>query len=255
MKTQGIGARVPRKEDARFLHGRGNYVSDMILADQQEVAFLRSPVAHGRIARIGKPQGREQAVFTWADLEGVKPIVASSSLPGYRLSSQYPLAHEKVRFVGDPIAMVVAASRAEAEDIAEQIDLEIEDLPPLADAHKARAETAVRVHEEWPDNLYLTMNYESGFDAKAQGAPVVVKRELALARQAMVPMEGKAVLALWDERADQLIVYSSTQTPHMVRIGLAETLGIEDGRLRVISPDVGGAFGYKCILQDRKSVV
>lgn len=249
MKAQGIGARVPRKEDARHLHGRGNFVSDMILPGQQEVAFLRSPVAHGRLVRIGKPQGLEDAVFTWTDLAGVKPIVASSSLPGYRLSAQHPLAHEKVRFVGDPIAMVAAASRAEAEDIAEQIDLEIEDLPALADAHKARAETAVRVHEEWPDNLYLTMNYESGFDAKAQGAPVVVKRELALSRQAMVPMEGKAVLALWDERADQLVVYSSTQTPHMIRIGLAETLGIEDARVRVISPDVGGAFGYKCILQ------
>ena len=249
MKTQGIGARVPRKEDARHLHGRGNFVSDMILPGQQEVAFLRSPVAHGRIARVGKPQGLEHAVFTWADLEGVKPIVASSTLPGYRQSAQHPLAHEKVRFVGDPIAMVAAPSRAEAEDIAEQIELEIEDLPALADAHKARAETGVRVHEEWPDNLYLTMNYESGFEAKAQGAPVMVKRELALSRQAMVPMEGKAVLALWDERADQLVVYSSTQTPHMIRIGLAEALGFDDARIRVISPDVGGAFGYKCILQ------
>jgi carbon-monoxide dehydrogenase large subunit len=249
MKAQGIGARVPRKEDARHLHGRGNFVSDMILPGQQEVAFLRSPVAHGRIARIGKPQGSENSVFTWADLEGVKPIVASSTLPGYRLSAQHPLAHEKVRFVGDPIAMVAAPSRALAEDIAEQIDLEIEDLPALADAHKARAETVVRVHEEWPDNLFITMNYENGFETKAQGAPVVVKRELALSRQAMVPLEGKAVLALWDERADQLVVYSSTQTPHMIRIGLAETLGIEDARIRVISPDVGGAFGYKCILQ------
>jgi len=249
VKAQGIGARVPRKEDARHLHGRGNFVSDMILPGQQEVAFLRSPVAHGRLVRIGKPQGLEHAVFTWADLEGVKPIVASSTLQGYRLSAQHPLAHGKVRFVGDPIAMVAAPSRAEAEDIAERIDLEIEDLPALADAHKARAETAVRVHEEWPDNLYLTMNYESGFEAKVPGAPVVVKRELALSRQAMVPMEGKAVLALWDERADQLVVYSSTQTPHMIRIGLAETLGIDDARVRVISPDVGGAFGYKCILQ------
>ena len=255
MKPQGIGARVPRKEDARFLHGRGNYVSDMILPGQQEVAFLRSPVAHGRLARVEKPRGSEHAVFTWADLEGVKPIVATSTLPGYRVSSQHPLAHEKVRFVGDPIAMVTAPSRAQAEDIAEQIEIEIEDLPALADAHKARAETGVRLHEEWPDNLFITMNYESGFDAKAQGAPVVVKREVALARQAMVPLEGKAVLALWDERADQLIVYSSTQTPHMVRIGLAETLGIDDARLRVISPDVGGAFGYKCILQPEEICV
>jgi len=246
---QGIGARVPRKEDARHLHGRGNFVSDMIFGGQQEVAFLRSPVAHGRLLRVGKPAGFEHAVFTWADLTDVKPIVAQSTLPGYRVSAQHPLAHEKVRFVGEPIAMVVAATRAEAEDIAERIELEIEDLPPLVDAQKARADASVRLHEEWPDNVFIGMNYESDFEARSRDAPVVVRQEVSLSRQAMVPMEGKAILAYWDERADQLIVYSSTQTPHMIRIGLAETLGLEDGRIRVISPDVGGAFGYKCILQ------
>jgi carbon-monoxide dehydrogenase large subunit len=249
MTSQGIGARVARKEDARHLHGRGNFVSDMVMPGQQEVAFLRSPVAHGRVRRVGKPQGYEQSVFVWGDLTGVKPIVATSTLPGYQPSAQHPLAHEKVRFVGDPVAMAVASSRAEAEDLLEQVDLEIEDLPALVDAPLVSKETAVRVHEEWPNNLFITMNYENGFDAKAQGAPVVVEREASLSRQAMVPMEGKAVLAYWDERANQLIVYSSTQTPHMIRIGLAETLSLDDGQIRVISPDVGGAFGYKCILQ------
>jgi carbon-monoxide dehydrogenase large subunit len=255
MSEQGIGARVPRKEDARHLHGRGNFVSDMILPGQQEVAFLRSPVAHGRFVQVRKPRGYEDAVFLRADLEGVRPIVARSTLPGYRVSEQHPLAYGKVRFVGEPIAMVVASSRAEAEDIAEAIELEIEDLPPLVDAHQARADTAVRLHEEWPDNLFITMNYESGFDAHAAGAPVVVQRQVALSRQAMVPMEGKAVLAYWDERADQLMVYSSTQTPHMIRIGLAEALGLDDALIRVISPDVGGAFGYKCILQPEEVCV
>lgn len=255
MSAQGIGARVARKEDARHLHGRGNFVSDMIMPGQQEVAFLRSPVAHGRVKRVGKPRRYGASVFVWGDLAGVKPIVATSTLPGYQLSSQHPLAHEKVRFVGDPIAMAVASSRAEAEDLLEQVDLEIEDLPALVDAPLVSKETGVRVHEEWPNNLFITMNYESGFDAKAQGAPVVIEREAMLSRQAMVPMEGKAVLAYWDERADQLMVYSSTQTPHMIRIGLAETLGIDEGQIRVISPDVGGAFGYKCILQPEEICV
>ncbi|HTZ77394.1 MAG TPA: xanthine dehydrogenase family protein, partial [Stellaceae bacterium] len=255
MAEQGIGARVLRKEDARHLHGRGNFVTDMILPGQQEVAFLRSPVAHGRVKRIGKPQGCEEAVFVWGDLAGVKPITSTSTLPGYQLSSQHPLAHEKVRFVGDPVAMAVAPSRAEAEDLLELVELEIEDLPALVDALVVRDETSTRVHEEWPNNLFITMNYESGFDAKAQGAPVVVEREASLSRQAMVPMEGKAVLAYWDERADQLMVYTSTQTPHMIRIGLAETLGIHEGQIRVISPDVGGGFGYKCILQPEEICV
>jgi len=255
MTEQGIGARVPRKEDARHLHGRGNFVSDMILPGQHEIAYLRSPVAHGRLVQVRKPRGYEHAVFLREDMDDVRPIVARSTLPGYRVSEQHPLAHGKVRFVGEPIAMVAAASRAEAEDIAEAIELEIEDLPALVDAHLARADTSVRLHEEWPDNLFITMNYESGFDALAASAPVVVRREVALSRQAMVPMEGKAVLAYWDERADQLMVYSSTQTPHMIRIGLAETLGLDDAMIRVISPDVGGAFGYKCILQPEEICV
>src|SRR4051794_41521603 len=97
---QGIGARVRRKEDARFLHGRGSYVSDMILSGQREVAFLRSPVAHGRIVRVGKPPGLEASVFARADLDGLTPVVAGSTLPGYRESEQPPPADAKVRFGG-----------------------------------------------------------------------------------------------------------------------------------------------------------
>ncbi len=125
----------------------------------------------------------------------------------------------------------------------------------LLDAHAARAEPSVRVHEAWSDNSFLTLNYESGFEAKAKGAPVVVRREVALARQAMVPMEGKAVLAHWDDRSDQLVVYASTQVPHIIRVGLAQFLGIDQGRVRVISPDVGGGFGYKCVLQPEELCV
>jgi aerobic carbon-monoxide dehydrogenase large subunit len=249
MKTQGIGARVRRKEDRRFLHGRGNYVSDMVMPGQSEVAFLRSPVAHGRIRRIVKPAGLEQSVFVRADLAGLKPIVATATVPSYKVSEQHPLAHEKVRFVGEPVAMCIARSRAGAEDIAERIEFDVEELPVLVDAHEARQQKSVRLHEHWDDNLFLTLNLDNGFAATSKDAPVVIHREVSLARQAMVPMEGKAVLAYWDDRADQLIVYTSTQVPHMIRVGLALTLGIDEGQLRVISPDVGGGFGYKCVLQ------
>ena len=253
--TQGIGARIQRKEDARHLHGRGNFVSDMILAGQSEVAFLRSPIAHGRIRRIVKPSGAENQVFIRADLGDVAAIVAPATVPGYKLSEWHPLAHEKVRFVGEAIAMCVAPTRAEAEDLSEQIEVEFDELPVLVDTQAARMESTVRVHEQWNDNVFLTLNYESGFEAKAKGAPVVIRREIALARQAMVPMEGKAVLARWDDRTDQLLVYASTQVPHIIRVGLAQFLGIDQGRVRVISPDVGGGFGYKCILQPEELCV
>jgi aerobic carbon-monoxide dehydrogenase large subunit len=249
MAAQGVGVRLQRKEDARHLNGRGNFVSDMILPGQSEVAFLRSPIAHGRIRRIVKPPGSEAQVFTRADLDGAADLVAPTTVPGYKLSAWPPLAHEKVRYVGEAIAMCIAPTRAEAEDLTEQIEVEFDELPVLVDAHAARSDQTTRVHEDWSDNVFLTLNYESGYDAKAKGAPVMIKREVALSRQAMVPMEGKAVLAHWDDRSDQLVVYASTQVPHIIRVGLAQFLGVDQGRVRVISPDVGGGFGYKAILQ------
>ncbi len=244
----GIGARVPRKEDVRHLHGRGNFVSDMILPGQREVAFLRSPIAHGRLRDITKPQGFESVVFTRADVASIREIVAPSTLPTFKLAAQHPLAHDKVRFVGEPIAMAFARSRAEAEDIVEQIGIDIDELPALVDAHKAHADTALRVHEEWDDNVFVTLSLENGFEAEKSKATVVVTRHIALARQAMVPMEGRSTLAHWDDRAGQLVVYTSTQSPHVIRVGIAQFLGIDEGMVRVVSPDVGGGFGLKCVL-------
>lgn len=254
-KPQGIGARVLRKEDARLMRGRGQYVSDMLLPGQQEVAFLRSPIAHGHIVTVIKPEGAAERVFVRDDLVGVLPIVATSTLPTYQLSQQHPLAHGKVRFVGEPVALCLAPTRALAEDLAEQVELRIDALPALVDAHKALADTSVQVHDDWRDNVFLTLGYDKAFDEQAAHATRVVRREVSLARQAMMPMEGLAVLAYWDERADQLIVYSSTQVPHMIRVGLAQCLGIDEGKLRVIAPDVGGAFGYKCVLHPEEVCV
>ena len=176
---QGIGARVLRKEDSRHMHGRGQFVSDMVLPGQREVAFLRSPVAHGRIRAIRKPAGSEGTVFVREDLVGAKDIEAASTLPSYKLSAQPPLAHGKVRFVGEPVVMCVAKTRAEAEDLSERVELDIEELPALVDADAARLEKATRVHEHWDDNLFLTLSVDNGFDALSKKASVVVKREVA----------------------------------------------------------------------------
>jgi carbon-monoxide dehydrogenase large subunit len=247
--TQGIGARVRRKEDARHLAGRGSFVADIALPQLREVAFLRSPLAHGRILRVKKPMGSEPSVFVRDDLADIADIVACNTVPGYRLSRCPPLAEGKVRFVGEPVAMCVAPTRALAEDLCARVELELEELPALVDAHRSRTDASVRLHEEWPDNCFLTLDYESGFANKSKDAPIVVTREMSLARQAMVPLEGKAVLAYWDERNDQLMIYTSTQVPHIIRAGIAQFLGMPQGQVRVVSPDVGGGFGYKCILQ------
>jgi aerobic carbon-monoxide dehydrogenase large subunit len=252
VSTQGIGARVSRKEDARHLRGRASFVA---VPGQREVAFLRSPVAHGRIAGIRKPAGAEASVFVRDDLADVADIVAPNTVPGYRISNCPPLAHGKVRFVGEAVAMCLAETRALAEDLCTRVVLDIAELPVLVDAHQARADASVRVHEQWPDNCFLTLNYDSGFAAESKDAPVVVSREISLARQAMVPLEGKAVLASWDARADQLVVYASTQVPHIIRAGIAQFLGMSQGQVRVVSPDVGGGFGYKCVLQPEELCV
>lgn len=252
---QGIGARLRRKEDKRFLHGLGNYVSDMILRGQSEVAFLRSPIAHGRMQCIRKPAGCEDVIFTRADLSDVKPIVARGAFPTYKISEHHPLAHEKVRFVGEPIAMAVAASRAEAEDILERVEFDIAELPAIVDAVAARSDRSNRVHDGWEDNLYLTLGMDKGFDSLASRAELIVKREMSLSRQCMVPLEGKGLVAYWDYQADQLVVYSSNQNPHVILVGLAEVLGLEAGKIRVIAPDVGGGFGYKSVLHEEEVCV
>ena len=245
---QGVGARVPRKEDSRHLHGRGTYVPDIVLPGQREVAFFRSPVAHARITRLHRPPGTDGRIFFRDDMPEVKPIVAPSSLPTFKLSEQHHLAHGKVRFVGEAIACCIGRTRAQAEDLAEQVEVDFDELPALVDAHRARKDSSVLVHEQWGDNLYLTLQLDNGFEAESKKADVVVKREIELSRQSMNPLEGKGTLAYWDDRANQLVLYSSSQTPHLLRIGVARFLGLPEEKVRVIAPDVGGGFGYKCIV-------
>jgi carbon-monoxide dehydrogenase large subunit len=244
----GIGARLLRKEDDRFLRGRGQYVGDVRLPGMQEVAFLRSPLAHARIKDVRVPPAIRELVFIAEDLVSVAPIRADTALPGFKSSQQPVLATGKVRYVGELVAMCVANTRAEAEDMAAEIELELEPLPALTDMLAARRAESALVHEHWDDNLFLTTNTEVDFEALKRKAALTVTRELRTARQAMSPLEGRAVIAHWQARLGQLLVLSSTQQPHIVRSGLAECLGLEEGQIRVVAPDVGGGFGYKGIL-------
>ncbi len=248
MSGEGIGARLRRKEDDRFMRGRGEYVGDIRLAGMQDVAFLRSPVAHGRIVNIAISETIRDRVFTAADLDGVSPIRAVSRLPGFKPSDQFPLASGKVRHVGELIAMCIAPTRGEAEDLAAQIDVEIEPLPAVADMLAAREAGVALVHEEWGDNLFLETLVDDDIARVAAQAAVKVTREFRTARQCMSPIEGRGVVASWNSRLEQLLVYSSAQMTHITRSGLSECLNIDEGRVRVVAPDVGGGFGYKGIL-------
>ncbi len=247
MAGQGVGARVLRKEDDRLMRGRGQFVADIRMAGMQDVAFVRSPMAHARITGIQFPEVHQGSVYTAADLLSVRPVRAVSGLPGFKVSEQPVLAQGKVRHVGETIAMCVAATRAEAEDIAATVRLDLDELPAVHDMLAGRAEGSARLHEEWSDNVFLETNVNVDIE-RVRNAPIRITREIKTSRQSMSPMEGRGVVAHWDTRLEQLVIYTSTQMPHIVRSGVAECLGLDEGQVRVISPDVGGGFGYKGIL-------
>jgi carbon-monoxide dehydrogenase large subunit len=242
-----VGARILRKEDDRLMRGRGEFVADLRFAGMRDVAFVRSPLAHGRIRGIAVPEAFKDAVFTAADLEGVKPIRAASGLRGFKVSDQPSLATDKVRYVGELVAMCVAPSRARAEDIVATVALDLEELPAVYDMLAARESGSALLHEHWGDNVFLETFVDVNIE-KVLEAPIKVTREIRTARQCMAPMEGRGAVAIWDSRLEQLTLYSSCQMPHIVRTGLAGCLGLDEGRVRVVAPDVGGGFGYKGIL-------
>jgi carbon-monoxide dehydrogenase large subunit len=245
---EGIGSSVLRLEDDRYLRGRGRFIADIHLPGMLDVAFVRSPLAHARVRSITKPEGFEASVFVMADLEGVQGIRADSGLPGFRSSVQPVLAFDKVRHVGEPLAACVAATRAEAEDIADLVALDLEELAAVVEMTRARDPGAALVHDHWPENVFLESAVDINFEAAIKDAAVRVKRTLRTSRQSMAPMEGRGVVAVWDNQAQQLVVYTSTQMPHIVRNGLSGCLGLDQGLVRVVAPDVGGGFGYKGIL-------
>ena len=227
----------------------------MVMPGLSEVAFMRSPLAHARLTAIEIAPAGQHAVFTRAHLSDVLDSAADSSLPTYQLSAHPPLARDKVRFVGEPIVMGFAPTRAEAEDLLETVQVQYQELPAYADVVTAMQAANNLVHEQWKDNAFVTLSVDKNFDALAAQAEVVVHRKMSLSRQCMVPLEGKAVLAYWDHQANQLVVVSATQVPHLIRTALAQYLQMDQGQVRVISPDVGGAFGYKCVLQQEELCV
>lgn len=247
-RRYGIGADVPRREDERHLAGRGSFTADLRLPGLREVAFVRSHVAHGRLVSVTAPDDAPpSAVWMAADLRGLaEPLTATSTLPGFNAAPLPNLAEGKVRYVGEPIALAVADTRAQAEDLAGGVLVDVEPLP-AATGFRSALEGATLVHEDWPDNVLATTGGDVGdVDAAAERAAVSVTREYRLHRQAVVPLETRAVAAYYDRCTDQLTVWSSTQTPHMIRDMIALQLGIEGRRVRVVAPDMGGGFGAKC---------
>jgi carbon-monoxide dehydrogenase large subunit len=249
--TRLVGQSVPRREDPRFLTGRTRFVDDVRLPRTVHAAFVRAPHAHAQVLRVGT--GAALAVpgiagaLTGEEAARVaRPIRGDLLLPGWRSSELPILGWPRVHFAGQAVAVVAAADRYLAEDAAERVQVEYEPLPVVADLAQAVSPVSPRVHEAWPDNVYLERWMAAGDVAEALAqADVVIERTFRTHRHTAVPLEGRACLADWDPASRSLTVHASTQIPHLLRTALADTLGLPEHHMRVVAGDVGGGFGVK----------
>ena len=247
--TGWIGARLSRREDVRLLTGRGRYLGDLQLPGMLEMAILRSSHAAARIARLETAAAAAQPgvalVLTGADLRtATRPFRLKHRNQGMRRFEWYALATAAVNHVGHAVAAVVADDRYAAEDALEQIGVDYERLPAVASVPAALAPGAPRVHSDWPDNLHFQHEIDSGdVDGAFQAADVVIDRSFTIQRHAGHPMECRGCVAQYD--GERLTVWTMSQWPYVLRSILAECLGLPENRIRVIAPEVGGAFGVK----------
>lgn len=254
-----IGASVPRNEDHRLLTGAALFVDDVHLEGMLHVAFVRSDYAHGRLVSVDLSAARAHP--------GVIAAYAATDLgdywaPGpllvppppierceFRSATQVPLARDKVRHVGEAIAMIVAESRYVAEDAAALVEVDIEPLPPVATTEGALADDAARIHEQFDSNEAAHVVQEKGdYETAAAGAALRIRRRFKMDRGASAPMENRGIVANWDERCGELTVWDTTQAPIPIRNGLARMLELPETQVRVIAPFIGGGFGPKIMM-------
>src|ERR1700722_14776103 len=245
-----VGKRLRRREDPRLITGTATYVDDIKMPGMLYAVIVRSPHAAASIKSMDISKAAAHpgvaAVFTGKDTEKVGPVPCGASLPGLRVPHHFILAPERVYFVGHPVAVVVATDRYVAKDAADLIDIDWEVQEAVADPEKAIADGAAPVHPEWPDNKAFTYHQEGGDVDKAFAeAEVIVKQRITSQRLIPTPMETRGVVAEWRAADRQLNLYSSTQIPHLMRTLVAQMLGLEENRLRVVTPEVGGGFGCK----------
>ena len=254
-----LRARVPRNEDARLLTGRALFVDDVQLPGMLHVAFVRSEHAHGRLTSVDVSAARQRpgvhAVYTAADLgDYLKPgpiLVSPPPIPNlvFHGCTQLPLAKDKVRHVGEPIAMIVADSRYIAEDAIRDVVVEIDPIDAVVDLEKGLAPDAPLIHEHLTSNLAAHVVQRKGDYASAkQKADVIVKRRFHYDRGISAAIENRAVAVDWNAKSEEMTIWDTTQAPIPIRNGLAAMLGLLESQVNVIAPFVGGGFGPKIMM-------
>ena len=238
-----VGRRLPRYEDPVLLHGNGRYVADLARG-ARAMRFVRSPVARGTIRAVKIPPGA--LVVTAADLGAVKPLCPRLLRPDFVPIAQPILAAGRVRYVGEPIAAVIADSAAEAEDLAELVEVEIDQETAVVTFDQAFAAGAPLVHDNARNNTIIDTGLDTGDVASAfTAADRIVEFAFVSHRQSAMPLEARGALAAFDPATGRVTLSVSAQSPHLLRTGIADALGMPESELRVIAPDVGGGFGQK----------
>src|SRR5262249_55834084 len=256
--AEGIGAAVRRREDPRFLTGRGRFVANLTVAGELACHLVRSPHGHARIVAIdtsaaaGRPgivavlTGSDMATDRVGPLRCLWPIRAPNG-PPMAEPPRWALARDTVRHVGEPVTVVIAQSVAAAIDAAERVTIDYEPLPAVVSARDAIAAGAPTLHTDAPGNVCFrwTRGDAAAVEATFARAHRVVRLELINNRIAGAALEPRAVIAVPDSLEGAVTLYATTQVPHFIRRVVAEELGLPEGRLRVVAPDVGGGSGYK----------
>lgn len=251
MGTKLVGARVKRTEDPRLLRGEASFIDDIRLPGMLHAAFVRSPHAHARIRSIDLAAVRQAPgvvdAFTLAEAWPEPPMIpVLATVPSLKPSQQYALAKDRVRYVGEAVAVVVATDRALAEDAADLAEVDYEPLPALADTDKALAKGAALLHEEAPGNVAARWTHTVGdVGAAFSKARHVVRERFKMQRYTGVPLETRGLIAATEPVSGDLTIWISGQWPHTQRALTAALLGLDEARVRVLQPDVGGGFGVK----------
>jgi aerobic carbon-monoxide dehydrogenase large subunit len=256
-----LGASIKRREDPRFITGKGNYTDDLKLAGMTHAFFVRSPHANAKIRKIDTAKASKApgvvAIFTGKDMTGVNSLPCGWLLPELKIPPHMPLASDAAHYVGDPVAIVIAESQSAASDAAEMVVVDWEVLPSVTSTEKAAARGSQQIHEVAPSNeaFKWQIGDAAATEAAFKAAPVVVKKRIINQRLVANAMEPRACVARYDDSTGDWTLWVTSQNPHVHRLLMtAFVLGIPEHKVRVIAPDVGGGFGSKIFLYNEETV-
>jgi aerobic carbon-monoxide dehydrogenase large subunit len=259
MGIEGVGARVARKEDRRFITGAGRYVDDMVVPGMKHAAFVRSPHAHAQIKKIDVKKAQAMpgviGVLTGKELkaDGIGNLICgwmihSKDGSPMKMGAWSPLAFDRVRYVGDAVVVVVAETKGQARDAAEAVDITYKELKAVVDAPKALERSAPQIHPEADNNLIFDweLGDSTATNAAIKAAAHVTRMKIVNNRLVPNAMEPRAALGYYDKAEDHYTCWTTSQNPHLARLVMSAFYNVApENKLRVIAPDVGGGFGSK----------